>query len=403
MPTTVSAEPRRSIALLASALLLLAIAFFAPTPVEAGACSSCSADGQRACCTFPIDGDGFSACPRACDSGLLQILGCSGACGDLHCSLHTCYARSACGGDGERACCLPPFENAGPVCDSGLAEFTPCDLGFADCLCSEVLGAPISASGVCRKPECGGEDERACCAVGPDRGVEGISGPCDAGLIESGDCDATLGASECQCSGALTGGINSDGVCIDPKCGGEGERACCLNEQLAMGVANCGSGMVEIEGCNPAGDCACKGFLSLGALSSGTCHKPASCGGEGERACCVAERFGSPCDAGLREVPGCTGDCFCGAGVGNVASDLFGKSTSSCVKFEPISEPEIAFAAPPPGECSMRGYADLHMHLFADIAHGGGVLAGAPCPPPGNATYCPESFTPGALAPGGCG
>ena len=33
-------------------------------------------------------------------------------------------------------------------------------------------------------------------------------------------------------------------------------------------------------------------------------------------------------------------------------------------------------AAPPPG--TVWGYADLHMHLLAHLAHGGGVLAGTP-------------------------
>jgi microsomal dipeptidase-like Zn-dependent dipeptidase len=377
--------------------MLVWLLVLVPADVQADSCSTCSANGQRACCVFPLDGDGLTPCPRACDAGLLQINGCSGSCGPVDCSLHTCYAKFACSANGQRACCQPPFENAGPACDAGLGEFTPCTLGFQRCLCSEVAGVPVSSSGVCRPVNCGDEGERACCLPGTDREKEGISGPCRSGLIESGDCDAILGSSACQCSGALTGVVKSDGVCVDPKCGGEGERACCLNEQVAMGVGNCEAGLVEIPGCYSGGDCACRGLLSGGALSSGTCTAPTPCGGEGQRACCAAERPLAPCDSGLQEVPGCTGDCFCGAGLGNVA----GEASSSCVRFQAVAEPGIGFTPPPAGPCSLRGYADLHMHLFADIAHGGGVLAGAPCPAD-STTFCTESFHPGPLAPRGC-
>jgi microsomal dipeptidase-like Zn-dependent dipeptidase len=379
------------------AMLILAQVFVG-AEADAASCSTCGGAGQRACCAFPIDGDGLTAC-STCESGLLKILGCDGDCGFLDCSLHTCYARSACGADGQRACCQPPFENAGPACDAGLAEFTPCNLGFGNCVCSEVLGGAIYSSGVCRPTNCGGPDERACCLLGTDRVKEGISGPCRAGLIEKGDCDSILDPAACQCSGALTGFIQSEGVCIDPLCGGENERACCVNEQLAMGLGNCIPGLVEIPGCDPGSDCSCKGLLGLGFSSSGTCHKPTFCGGDGDRACCIAERQ-TPCDTGLVEVIGCTGDCFCGAGLGNVA----GLSESSCAKFNEVAEPEIGFIpppAPPAGTCSMAGYADLHMHLFADIAHGAGVLAGSPCPTD-DTTYCPEAFTSRPLGPGGC-
>src|SRR5688572_3591290 len=83
-------------------VFLLALMYlFAPTAAEAASCSTCGGPGQRACCTFPIDGDGLTPC-STCESGLLKILGCDpdGDCGFLDCSLHTCYTRSACGADG---------------------------------------------------------------------------------------------------------------------------------------------------------------------------------------------------------------------------------------------------------------------------------------------------------------
>ena len=48
------------------------------------------------------------------------------------------------------------------------------------------------------------------------------------------------------------------------------------------------------------------------ADSSGTCRKASSCGGLGERACCVGERDATSCDKGLIEIPGCGGECHCG-------------------------------------------------------------------------------------------
>jgi microsomal dipeptidase-like Zn-dependent dipeptidase len=45
---------------------------------------------------------------------------------------------------------------------------------------------------------------------------------------------------------------------------------------------------------------------------------------------------------------------------------------------EEIPEPETGQVSAESGSCSMRGYADIHLHLFGDLAHGGGVLAGKP-------------------------
>jgi microsomal dipeptidase-like Zn-dependent dipeptidase len=157
-------------------------------------------------------------------------------------------------------------------------------------------------------------------------------------------------------------------------CGKEGQRACCFLENIDIGA--CEDGLAEIPGCS--GDCQCGGLAAEGVLSSGTCIKPTPCGGEGQRACIVFERDGTPCNSGLTPVPGCSGDCF-----GKGAGSAWGRSTHTCAKilpgggFEPMDEP-LTNATPEPFSCSLSGYSDMHLHLFADLAHGGGVLAGEP-------------------------
>ncbi len=133
---------------------------------------------------------------------------------------------------------------------------------------------------------------------------------------------------------------------------------------------------MQIPGCS--GDCACSG---AGILASGTCVRPSPCGGKGQRACCLFE--GGACQAGLVEVPGCTGDCFCGNGTG--AGQM---SSGMCTVIEAIDEPEANWRAPgAPPACPLRGFADLHVHMFADLAHGGGVLAGQPAPTDSNGKF----------------
>ena len=89
-------------------------------------------------------------------------------------------------------------------------------------------------------------------------------------------------------------------------CGGDGERACCLGER-SFGA--CTSGLIEASGCT--GDCTCGGVNPLGIRSSGHCVPRTSCGSAGQRACCIAERI-PPCNQGLTEIVGCTGNCTCG-------------------------------------------------------------------------------------------
>lgn len=349
--------------------------------------SPCGGDGERACCLF-------EASFGACEGDLTEVPGCTGDClcsGGLASSSGTCISTTACGGLGERACCV----GEGAACDAGLTEVPGCE---GNCFCSGgVLGS--SSSGTCiQTTACGGLDQRACCVGETANGGNG--GGCDGDLLEVPGCDG-----DCYCSGGILGS-QSSGTCrpqtAAAPCGGEGERACC---GATFEGANCESGLIEVAGCS--GNCICGGFNPLNLFASGTCHRFAPCGAEGQRACCAAERIPS-CDAGLIEVLGCSGDCFCGGSLtGIVDDDALGTSAGTCVRSSPgssMAEPAVGFT-PPASEpvCSQRGYADLHMHLFADIAHGGGVLAATPCPR-NDSTYCLESFADaGPMTPGACG
>lgn len=131
----------------------------------------------------------------------------------LHLSL-IAYAsaifKTPCGGENQRACCI--FERF-PSCNSGFFEdFGACatNWGFLSfilrywkCYCAGPI-PPIFSDGICKKPDCGQEGERACCLL------ERFP-PCDAGLREViiPTCGAVLGPPACEC---LIGG-SATGVC----------------------------------------------------------------------------------------------------------------------------------------------------------------------------------------------
>ena len=79
------------------------------------------------------------------------------------------------------------------------------------------------------------------------------------------------------------------------------------------------------------------------------------------------------------------------------------KSNGRCMRPQYMSEPQINWTntQPPTNECELRGYADIHMHLFADIAHGGGVLHGSACPRVEGDLFCDEAYQ-GQLGLGDC-
>src|SRR6185295_11774581 len=125
---------------------------------------------------------------------------------------------------------------------------------------------------------CGGDGQRACCTT------EG-SPSCDTGNIEIASTGGT-------CPGLSSG---SAGHCVAiTGCGGPGQRACCngLTEFSNRGGA-CNTGAAPVEGC--VGNCYCGG-IGTGQVAVHTCVAYSStCGGDGQRACCVIERA-APCD-----------------------------------------------------------------------------------------------------------
>ena len=208
---------------------------------------------------------------------------------------------------------------------------------------------------------------------------------CDSGNVElleivGGTCG----------SGSTFPGADA-GLCINPgPCGAEGQRACDIFEQAAQNRNSCNSGLIELGGCT-ATEC---------GLSSGWCYNPTPCGGEGQRACCnvplpLVERL-TPCNDGLTQVFGIAGDATCGVSSATDVPPLAAlsflpagaPSVGTCMDLTkvttPISEPSTGWHAPASSNsCDMRGYADLHVHMFAHLAHGGGVLAGLPYDPVG--------------------
>ncbi len=180
-------------------------------------------------------------------------------------------------------------------------------------------------------------------------------------------------------------------------CGGAGQPSCCIGEG---DFGHCKGGLVLLEPCTGP-NCAC-GVLGNRA---GMCENLAPCGGAGQRGCLHGHdarwRFGNDtqrCANGLMLVPGCSGDCR-----GRI-NTLFGDeqpdlSLDTCM--DPnnflIAEPTTGKVEPPAGSvittpaCSMSGYADMHMHMFGEQAHGGAVLAGK--------AYDRTNGVNGALAP----
>ncbi|TFH49426.1 MAG: hypothetical protein E4H01_04305, partial [Lysobacterales bacterium] len=248
-------------------------------------------------------------------------------------------------------------------------------LTFLLFLCTVVavvfLTAPAAFAGHLTA-SCGADGERACCAGTFE---VWLGDACDYGSTEVAGCTG-----DCLCGGFNPFSIPASGTCeATAECGGEGERACC--DGLSEGRA-CEEGFIKIEGC--AGNCLCGG-IGTGQVSVHTCVKPTVCGGEGQRACCAVPleprrvEISGACEAGLVEIDGCTGDCACGDEILTV-----GKSSTTCVAADWadtfIDEPDTQAVPELTRECPLQGYADLHIHLNAHLAHGGKVFAGEPAP-----------------------
>lgn len=149
-----------------------------------------------------------------------------------------------------------------------------------------VLWLAVASGPATAASPCGGKGQRACCVL------EQVPS-CDKGLKESGTCKKN-----CDCGKGIGQSI---GMCVKdddgPACGGAGQRACCVTER----VPSCDKGLVEHAGCK--GDrCMCGGMFPMRA--AGTCVKPSECGGKGERPCTLDVQISQgrkSCDKGLAE------------------------------------------------------------------------------------------------------
>ena len=223
---------------------------------------------------------------------------------------------------------------------------------------------------------CGGAGQRACC------GITGEGRACQVDLVEVDGCSDPNG---CTCGGTNPFSISSNSHCVQPShCGGEGERACCIGQ--AEAGPPCSSGLTEVNGC--VGDCICGGnpdnHNSVQSVSS--CIKATPCGGEGQRACCGGELINgvSACQSNLQELPfSCSGDCLCGGSANPFQISSSGICGPSSVSLN-IAEPSTNWAGDSTlHACELTGYADMHAHMFAELAHGGKVLAGKAYDPNG--------------------
>lgn len=180
---------------LATTFVLLC-AVLAGTPALAA--SDCGGKGERACCAAERPG-------RPCDRGLKESGRCTRNCDcgvGPGSSIGRCVARSsddgpripplpapplpvppkpsACGGEGQRACCA--LERL-PSCNAGLMEKSGCG---GNCACgvnaATGLDVPGNASGTCaRPPSCGAKGDRPCTL---DVQIATGRKSCNAGLAE---------------------------------------------------------------------------------------------------------------------------------------------------------------------------------------------------------------------------
>jgi microsomal dipeptidase-like Zn-dependent dipeptidase len=261
--------------------------------------------------------------------------------------------------------------------------------------------------------QCGGNGQRACCNGDGEFSNRGLA--CNSGLAYS-TAQGCIDPNGCSCSGGIIKSEQSVGMCYQPaSCGGEGQRACCNGAgEFSNDGLGCNAGLVQIPGgCGP-GDpaCVCGGPGTNGFFPAeyalGNCVQPSACGGEGQRACCNGltefSNNGTACNSGLTEVPGCSGDCTCGGSTSIGEPD--GNSCTS-LPIAKIAEP-AANATPAPNETGLIGspgswtllqeslpagpecpptglcgFSDLHVHMFANLAHGGATLAGEAWDPNG--------------------
>jgi hypothetical protein len=240
--------------------------------------TACGGVGQRACCVV-------EAFP-SCDSGLIEKVGVGPGAGDacpFGVSLGTCYNPGfppQCGDQNERDCELSE-------------HFQDCKAGLT------------SVSGICRDTgtdfpaDCGRKDQLACtifqhipsCQTGLVELLAGFEGsfcreigidgfPTHCGHDHQRPCRISEHIPSCSDSLVEFGGECrvSDELFPDA-CGDQDERACTLIEH----IPSCKSGLVELF--NLSGGSICRRFAADGF--------PTHCGGGGEPACQVLEHIPS--------------------------------------------------------------------------------------------------------------
>ncbi len=300
-----------------------------------------------------------------------------------------------CGGHNQPICILPIF----PTCDNGYKQRLEADI---------CVNPDPNASD---NKDCGGNKQAIC--FWPTYPT------CDTNLAqrtETGTCHDTNpnATGNNDCGGDLqpicqlpvfptcdAGKIENAGSCFTPTaCGQEDERACCGdtgetqwpdNPNLAsagcFGTPNGGiDNLVEVAG-NPPYPAVCGGDNPLALSSNGRCLR---CGSEGAQICA-----GDNVAAHERCQLGLTNDGFgfctpCGGGQGSRICEAtiegewlcdpgFHPDGGFCVADATIAEPDCDCEPESTSGDStqpVRGYADLHLHLFANLAFGGMVVTG---------------------------
>jgi microsomal dipeptidase-like Zn-dependent dipeptidase len=269
-------------------------------------------------------------------------------------------AQGSCGGEGQPGCgfdCQKNLVLVGgrcrhPACGrDGEAACTTLQRAFKSC--DDVNPALVELAGKCVvRGVCGEEGQRACLAI-----------------ERSPSCNHKNLAEVA-------------GRCVHPACGRAGERPCLVTER---GLQACDEGLAAVSGacraaCGADGQRACLVTERIPACDanlanqSGTCRHPA-CGRIGERACPVPERPGQICDTGLSEAPGCLGDCRGAIGT------CFDRNLPMT---EPTPNLNTTVPTPPaPDANPLRGFVDLHVHMFGNLGFGGAVQVGAAYDPVG--------------------
>jgi microsomal dipeptidase-like Zn-dependent dipeptidase len=255
-----------------------------------------------------------------------------------------------------------------------------------------ITAAPVQAS------SCGGAGERACCVASTER-VNNLA--CDSGTIEISGCKG-----DCKCGGTgaapFFGTSSSSSCAAVTQCGGAGQRACCLLERQYNNPIPFSAGC---EGTQSGGLTNLTEIARPGGVAGGYCGSPnlfetrsngicLSCGSDGARECVgTGVTIENKCQSGLSSVAGwcqqcggvnqqiCEVDSMCGRGL----HPDFGL----CVRDTVIEEPDCNCTVAPEDALNtdpatpVVGYADLHLHLFSNLAFGGLTLWGEAFHPDG--------------------